>query len=139
MAITAKLNRFLKCDHYTLGKLFIYDSNGTLIFWCYTLELPWRDNKRSISCIPVGSYFVKRHTSPTFGKCYYITGVPDRSQILFHVGNYPKNTNGCVLLGSQINIPANYTMGEILGSRLAFDKLLALDIKDFSLKITELC
>ena len=38
-------------DESTIGELFI---NGER--FCDTLELPYRDNQRSISCIPTGSY-----------------------------------------------------------------------------------
>jgi hypothetical protein len=51
------------------------------------LELPWRDNKRSISCIPAGEYIVKIRQSPKYGKIYWVTKVPDRTWILIHSGN----------------------------------------------------
>ena len=38
-------------------------TNGTLTlnghFVCFTLELPWKENKRNISCIPEGKYELK--------------------------------------------------------------------------------
>ena len=41
-------------DKSTIGKLYL---NGEM--FCDTLELPYRDNQRSISCIPDGEYKVK--------------------------------------------------------------------------------
>ena len=38
-------------DVSTMGKLFL---NGEE--FCDTLELPWKQNQRSISCIPAGQY-----------------------------------------------------------------------------------
>lgn len=80
-------------------------TNG--FFSCKTLELPWRENKRSISCIPSGVYTVKIRRSPKYGSVYWVTNVPDRSYILIHSGNYAGDTkkgfkshvNGCILLG----------------------------------------
>jgi hypothetical protein len=76
-------------------------------FFCRTLELPWRDNKRSISCIPAGKYVVKIRQSNKYGKIYWVTKVPDRSWILIHSGNWAGDTEkgfkthvqGCILLG----------------------------------------
>ena len=41
-------------DESTIGELFI---NGER--FCNTLELPYRDNQRSVSCIPTGDYKVR--------------------------------------------------------------------------------
>lgn len=76
-------------------------------FRCHVLELPWRDNRRQRSCIPVGSYDVLPHMSGRFGRCYWVQDVPGRSGILFHGGNYAGDVDlgwkshsyGCLLLG----------------------------------------
>ena len=47
-ALVAKREYYLK---YTLGNLYY---NDELI--CYTIELPWKNNQKSISCIPPGLY-----------------------------------------------------------------------------------
>ena len=56
--------------------------------------------------VPAGTYACKRgphrlasmeHDFTTFE----IEGVPDHSKILFHVGNYNHDSQGCVLLGHQ--------------------------------------
>ncbi len=82
----------------TLGILQVF-SNLTKIFECKTLELPWKDNNREVSCIPVGSYSVSKHVSPSKGDCFHIENVPGRDNILIHKGNYNKDTLGCVLVG----------------------------------------
>ena len=28
-------------------------------FICYTIELPWKNNEKRVSCIPVGKYFIR--------------------------------------------------------------------------------
>lgn len=87
-----------------------------------TLEDAWRGNERMVSCIPVGRYIVKPRVSPKFGNTWQVTGVPERDHILFHAGNTPKDTNGCILLGLQFG-----KMGgdpAILASRSAFLQFL---------------
>lgn len=81
-----------------MGELFI---NGERI--CDTLELPWRDNKRSVSCIPAGEYKVRfRYPRESATRNYLhllIKDVPNRNYILFHRGNSAKDSRGCVLVG----------------------------------------
>lgn len=94
--VNLRLLRVGESDGATFGVLLI---NGAPEF--VTLEEPWRDNQRSISCIPTGSYKVKPVNSPKFGNTYEVTKVPDRSHILFHAGNTLNDTQGCILLGMQ--------------------------------------
>ena len=82
----------------TQGKLYI---NGE--YQCETLELPWLDNKKSISCIPKGNYNVSFRYADESPKYKYlhliVNDVPDRSHILFHIGNRTKDSKGCILTG----------------------------------------
>jgi len=79
-------------------------------FFSYTLEPPWRDNQKNISCIPEGLYHCSLTDSPRFGKAYQVEDVPGRTHILFHAGNFAgdkskgflSNSEGCILLGSTI-------------------------------------
>lgn len=66
-----------------------------------TLELSWKNNQRNISCIPKGTYDVKWTFSPKFMKyTYEIQGVPNRSGIRIHTGNYFTQIQGCILVGN---------------------------------------
>lgn len=96
--ITAEvcLKREYMGEDCTLGTLYIDRKE-----FCKTLELPWRDNKRSISCIPAGQYNVKRHNSPRFGDCFMLLDVPERDYILFHEGNTVRSSRGCILVGAK--------------------------------------
>jgi len=74
-------------------------------FMCKTLELPWKDNKNGVSCIPKGEYLVKWTFSPLFKKhTYEVQKVKGRSGIRIHKGNYASmkksDVLGCILLGS---------------------------------------
>ena len=82
----------------TLGELFI---NGERI--CDTLENPWKDNQRNISCIPEGEYPVRLRLARESASRDYlhllVQEVPNRDWILFHRGNTAKDTSGCILVG----------------------------------------
>ena len=67
-----------------------------------TLELPWFLNAKNISCIPTGTYRWVRHKSHSKGWSLWITNVPERSEVMMHVGNYPKNSRGCILVGASV-------------------------------------
>ena len=64
-----------------------------------TYELPWRDNKPNISCIPPGQYQAKRKTSQKFGEVFEIQDVEGRTYIYLHAGNFESDTKGCILVG----------------------------------------
>ena len=66
-----------------------------------TMEQPWRDNAEDISCIPPGRYLCQRVNSPHFGDTFEITGVPNRTHVLFHKGNKLADTKGCVMVGEK--------------------------------------
>lgn len=72
--------------------------------FCVTLEPPDRDNRRNASCIPAGEYVCRRVESPRYGVTFEVTGVPGRSNILFHPGNVSGDTRGCVLLGNHFGL-----------------------------------
>ena len=83
----------------TTGVLKVLDSSG-VIFECKTLELPYLNNQKNISCIPMGEYTMRKRWSWKFKKMLYeIEGVPNRSAILIHSGNYYTDIRGCVLVG----------------------------------------
>lgn len=87
---------------------FSYDPRGTLGLLTveghrfYTIERPWMNNERSISCIPEGEYELEWHQSPRFGWCYQVKDVANRSHILIHVANYATDVTGCVGLGMSL-------------------------------------
>ena len=95
----------------TLGELFL---NGERM--CDTLENPWIDNQRNISCIPEGEYPVRLRYPRESGTRDYlhllVQDVPNRDWILFHRGNTAKDTSGCILvgLGSQQDFVSNSTL-----------------------------
>ena len=95
-------------ENSVIGELFL---NGERM--CDTLENPWKDNQRNISCIPEGEYKVRlRLPRESASRDYLhllVQDVPNRDWILFHRGNTAKDTSGCILvgLGSQQDFVSN--------------------------------
>jgi len=103
-----------------------------------TLERPWLDNKKSVSCIPAGTYIAKRIVSPSHGNVFEVTGVKDRQHILFHIGNTIKDSEGCILVGSSFGIWSDGSCC-ILASGKAFTEFMRLlaGVNEFTLVISE--
>jgi hypothetical protein len=87
----------------------------------YTLELPWKNNKPNISCIPTGKYTLEPILSPSKGQCFNIS-CPARKYILMHSGNVLGDSRGCLLVG----LSTGYLKEEyaVLTSRKAMQMLL---------------
>ena len=112
-------------------------------YFCDTLEPTWRNLKgidlkpeevnakysrqsgkvaRKIpghTAIPEGSYRVLVTLSPRFKEWLpYIQGVPDFEGIRIHAGNYPDDTQGCILVGE------NRLKGMVVNSRIWLHRLM---------------
>jgi Family of unknown function (DUF5675) len=108
----------LQRDTYTtLSTLGVLSITGDPSPSYQTLELPRKDGLPG-SCIPAGRYRVTIAFSPHFQRRMpLIVGIPNRSEIEIHWGDFPENTRGCVLVGE--------TRGEnaIYNTIKAFDSL----------------
>ena len=76
-------------------------TNGTLLLHgrplCHTIELPWRDNRRNISCIPEGHYRLAFTRSNRHGLRLKGLAVPKRDGILIHAANNAlAELQGCI-------------------------------------------
>lgn len=90
--------------------------------------------------IPVGSYECVRgqhllHGMPQSFTTFEVMGVPGHTGILFHWGNYNKDSDGCILLGQSIALQPN---GErmITNSRATFEKFMELQAGVDSFQLT---
>lgn len=102
---TVTINRITYTDQETFGTLVA--TRGKANFTCKTLELPWRNNQKGISCIPKGTYEVRySYWWSKFRYNYLLQNVKDRSGIFIHHGNYAykkdgkPDIEGCILLGA---------------------------------------
>ena len=70
-------------------------------FVCHTLELPWRWNEKNVSCIPPGEYAAfLRYDKPDGWRIQLLAVPGGRTGVQIHVGNYPRQIRGCVLVGT---------------------------------------
>ena len=86
------------------GILGLWVTDG---FQARTIELPWKDNRSNVSCIPAGEYPAAYRYSQKFKHHYWIQNVPDRGWILTHNGvwagdtelGYKTHSHGCIIMG----------------------------------------
>ncbi len=104
-------------------------------FDCKTLELPWINNQQEISCIPVGSYICKKRWSEKYGHHFIVEGVPGRSYILIHFGNYYTNTKGCILVGLAFTDINNDGLLDVTSSKNTMKQLYDLQPDEFVLEV----
>ena len=85
----------------TLGRLYVRDEQGCIIFQCECLERSYKDNRRNVSSIPEGTYPLMLEYSNRFRKdLWEIYNVPNRSECKIHSANYWYQLNGCIALGN---------------------------------------
>lgn len=131
-----RLKRSHKLNNYTIGDLYIDN-----VFYCNTLEDTDRGLNSSMTeqeidtikikgktAIPTGKYKITLDIiSPRFsnsslyksinGKLPRLLNVPGFDGILIHIGNTPKDTDGCILVGY------NKIKGQVLNSKDTFNDL----------------
>lgn len=129
------LERYPSSEVQTLGEFYVLDENQASIYEASSLELPWKNNKQRVSCIPVGTYKVIKHTSPKFGKCFWIQDVPGRSEILIHKGNFYSDILGCILPGKDFVDINNDNYLDVVSSGDTMDDLLMLLPDEFEITI----
>jgi len=129
------IERYDQGDKQTLGRLHVVNAENHIRYSCHTLELPWLNNKTSVSCIPVGKYKVIKHHSPRFGKCFWIQDVDKRSEILVHRGNYHTQIRGCILPGTDLKDINKDRLQDVINSQAAIEDLLRIMPNEFELKI----
>lgn len=98
------LERLSKGTYCTVGRVVLQDERGEALGTWVSLELPWRDNKRSQSCIPEGRYPLVWEWSHKFGRnLWELKDVPGRSEIKIHPSNHWSELEGCIALGKWYN------------------------------------
>jgi len=125
-------------NNETLGSLLVF-AGQKIEYRCKTIELPFYWNQKYSSCIPEGVYDVEKYTSKKHGQCFHVLNVPNRSDILFHSGNYAAgkrvDTEGCILPGScfvDINEDGNL---DVIESKKTMAELYAILSDNFKLYI----
>lgn len=127
---TFTLRRIRQNDYATYGEL--YDDTGAMV--ARTLELPWQNNAHGRSCIPGDATFTARRRNSAEHHCelFGLVDVPDRGDVEMHIGCLPRDTKGCILLGTAFG-EVDYADGKpgakgfgITGSGAAFKRFMNL-------------
>lgn len=124
-----KIIRTVPNEKQTLGKFFIIN-DSVVEFDCHTLELPWKENKKNESCIPKGTYRMKRRFSNKHGQHWHIQNVFDRDMILIHTGNFHTQIQGCVLVGMGLADINKDGCLDVTESKVALERINDILIND---------
>jgi hypothetical protein len=114
----------------TLGHLHL--GNGKVY---QTLELAWKNNERQRSCIPKGTYKVRKRTSAKYGEHFHILNVLNRDMILIHHANFHNQLLGCIAPGKGLSDLNKDGRLDVTSSRQAMKELLAALPNNFELEI----
>jgi hypothetical protein len=125
-----QLTRLTDNGVQTIGHLRL--PNGSIL---HTLELPWKNNQRKISCVPKGTYKVVKRNSPKYGAHFHLLDVANRDFILIHHGNYFTDILGCILVGTGLKDINNDGQLDVTNSRLAMKSLNESLPQEFTLNI----
>lgn len=147
MNMKVVLKRFKDDGKQTQGRAVLYDDTNNKILEFVTLERPWLDNRRNISCIPAGVYKVEPRWSPSYGNHFIVNDTQPRELILFHIGNYVGSKNpktgksdsaGCILVGSAFVDINRDGIVDISASKVKMKRLLKLAPNGFMLEIMDI-
>lgn len=115
-----------------------------------TIELPYINNEKNVSCVPVGAYGISPYISAKYPGKYKsdkmpyvyalnninvgvkISGISQRTHILIHVLNFIEESQGCIGVGTHYHS----TRWGVSNSRKAFEDLFSI-VRDCS-KINKL-
>lgn len=118
------INRKTYSENQVLGIGIVVDANDIELFNFVTIELPWLENKRRISCIPAGVYSAIKHNSPKFGQTLWLQEVPNRSEILIHSANFSRQLLGCIAPGEIFIDIDKDGLKDVNNSRATMEKIL---------------
>ena len=143
------MDLLLKRTDYRSDGIFgqVCDSKKNIILM-YCLEHAYLDNEnRWLPKVQSGSYNCIRGSHRLEGMVkdfdtFEVTNVPGHKGILFHCGNFEKDSSGCILLGSSINkvlALEDVSTWALLASRDAFDRFMLVQAQcdQFNLTIEQ--
>lgn len=135
------MNWLLRTTAYRADGIFSELYNGPDLF-CVTLEHAYRNDVAWIPKIPRGAtYTCNRgtHNLVTYNKglpfeTFEITGIAGHTGILFHPGNFNRDSNGCVLVGKELKQDVDWWISHSKDKFAEFMTALA-DVDEFQLRV----
>ena len=131
------IERYPHSKKETIGSGFVLE-NDFIKYEFNTLELPWKNNEKRVSCIPIGDYKVVKRRSKKYGNHFHILDVPNRSYILIHNANFYTQILGCVAVGSDLSDINGDNEIDVIDSVNTLEKLVKLLPDEFDLKIVNI-
>lgn len=134
-----EITRFIDGYDWTIGEFRLLNEANQPVFNGFTLEPAGADEIRSglDRRIPQGIYNAKFEYSPRFTPKYkrnlpviFNESVSKNRRILIHIGNYGRDTDGCILLGDSWK--PNFIANSTATTNRVFD---ILDNADFEVEI----
>ena len=130
----------LKVDVLKIKRWYLPDCTLGILtykdFKCFTLELPWLNNKTNVSCIYEDSFIGKLHDSPANGDVIAINDVEGRTHIQIHAANFTSQLRGCIAVGDSIKFLNKDGVPDVTNSVRTLGKLLRILPDKFTVKIT---
>jgi len=130
------IQRISQDDTQTLGELKILGCGEVQRFTC--LELPWKDNRRNVSCVPEGRYRAIRYKHPERGSSIVVLNVPGRTDIMVHVANFHRQLQGCIAPGIGFRDIDRDGHVDVTESRIAMEMIYDVLPDKFILEIKNL-
>ena len=135
MSYRLEVLRFYENEYQTLSKFIVLDDYNCELAQGYILELPDRNNQRSIYRIPEGDYTCVKRYSEKYRDHFHVLDVENRDFILIHYGNYYTNTRGCLLVGSGLVDIDGDGLRDVTHSKKTMNMLNKLLPRTFELSI----
>lgn len=136
MDIKVQLIRTTDNSIQTVGKIYV---SGDQHYTADTLERPYKNNEKGISCIPAGRYICVK-VGPSEAIPYdhiSITNVPNRSGVCIHSGNLYTHSKGCIIVGKGYADINKDGQQDVLQSKKTLIELMNVLPDEFTLNITE--
>ena len=130
IADSIELVRTCRTSLATYGVILLF-KDDSVIYRCKSLELPYKANKRNISCIPDGVYMAETLRNDEQLKDsrlkyphIWIKDVIGRAGIKIHVANYVSELKGCIAPGLSFADIDKDGLIDVANSRKALQDML---------------
>ena len=116
-----RVERQIFSPYSTIGELLI---DG--VHECFTLEPVWVGSSDiKPRAIPEGTYNLTNRFSPKHNRSVpHVEDVSGFEEIEIHVGNFPSDTEGCLLVGQSKGSPPDFIGGSSLAFAALWEKLV---------------